>query len=82
MLDLIKGFMGGIYDFLPDSPFQSFFNSINFDFVHWLNWFIPFDLCFKITETWVAALALYYLFVIIKKVIFEYVLDIITSFLK
>ena len=45
-----------------------------FDFLHWLNWFIPFDICFKITEVWVAAIALYYLFVIIKKIVFDLII--------
>ncbi len=74
MIEVIKSFFSGIYALLPDSPFQTFFSSYQFDFLHWLNWFIPFDICFKITEVWVASIALYYLFVIIKKIVFDLII--------
>lgn len=74
MIDLLKSFFLGIYNMLPDSPFQYFFDAVDFDFVHWLNWFIPFDICFKITEIWVTAIAAYYLFSIVKKVVFDLII--------
>lgn len=74
MIDLLKSFFSKIYSMLPDSPFQLFFDTVDFDFVHWLNWFIPFDICFKITEVWVTAIAAYYLFSIVKKVVFDLII--------
>lgn len=74
MLDILQSLLSKIYQVLPDSPFQSLWSDINFDFLPWLNWFIPFDLCFKITEIWVTAIAAYYLFSIIKKVVFDLII--------
>lgn len=77
MVDIIKSFFSKIYDLLPDSPFQAFFTDkidILGDMLGWLNWFIPFDLCFKITEIWVAGIAAYYLFIIIKKLVFDLII--------
>ena len=74
MLDVIRTFFEKVYNILPDSPFQTLFTDVDFDFLHWLNWFIPFDICFKITELWVAAIAAYYLFAVIKKVVFDLII--------
>lgn len=77
MVDIIKSFFTKIYNLLPDSPFQTFFADrigILGDMLGWLNWFIPFDLCFKITEIWVAGIAAYYLFIIIKKLVFDLII--------
>lgn len=82
MLDILRSFFTKIYDLLPGSPFQSFFadrSEVLGDILGWLNWFIPFDLCFKITEFWVAAVAAYYLFVILKKIILDLVVAKILS---
>lgn len=74
MVKIIQSFLEKIYAILPDSPFQAFFDSLDLDFVHWLNWFIPFDVCFKMTEVWVAAIAAYYLFSIVKKIVFDLII--------
>lgn len=77
MLDIIKSFLARLYDLLPDSPFQTFFTDkidILGDILGWVNWFIPFDMCFKITELWVAGIAAYYLFMIIKKIVFDLII--------
>lgn len=82
MLNILKSFFTKIYDLLPGSPFQAFFadkSEILEDILGWLNWFIPFDLCFKITEAWVIAVAAYYLFMVIKKIILDLVIAKILS---
>lgn len=77
MVNIIKTFFAKIYGLLPDSPFQTFFagrlGPLE-DILGWLNWFIPFDICFKITEIWVAGIAAYYLFMIIKKIVLDLVI--------
>lgn len=77
MFNILKSFLSSIYDLLPDSPFQIFFADklgILNDMLGWLNWFIPFDMCFKITEIWVTAIAAYYLFNIVKKIVIDLVI--------
>lgn len=44
MLDILKSFFTKAYNLLPDSPFQTLFADVDFDFLHWLNWFVPFDI--------------------------------------
>lgn len=82
MMNILKSFFTKIYELLPGSPFQAFFSGhseVLSDILGWLNWFIPFDLCFKLTELWVASIAIYYLFVVIKKVILDLVIAKILS---
>lgn len=78
MLEIIKAFFSKIYDLLPDSPFQAFFadklGPLS-DMLGWINWFIPFDICFKLTEVWVAGIAAYYLFILIKKIVFNFIIS-------
>ena len=77
MFDILKSFLSRIYDLLPDSPFQTLFDGklgVLNGMLGWLNWFIPFDLCFKITEIWVVAIAAYYLFNIIKKIVLDLII--------
>lgn len=77
MFSILKSFFTGIYDLLPDSPFQTFFADrlgVISDMLGWINWFIPFDLCFKITEVWVTLIAAYYLFSIVKKIVLDLVI--------
>lgn len=77
MFNILKSFLSSIYDLLPDSPIQTFFEGklgILGDMLGWLNWFIPFDLCFKITEIWVTAIAAYYLFNIVKKIVLDLII--------
>lgn len=74
MIKIIQAFFEKVYNLLPDSPFQTFFSDFDFDFLNWLNWFIPFDICFKITQVWVTAVAAYYLFTVVKKVVFDLII--------
>ncbi|MCX4341832.1 MAG: hypothetical protein OSJ72_19675 [Lachnospiraceae bacterium] len=77
MLNILSAFFEKIYDLLPDSPFQAFFADKMgplYDMLGWINWFIPFDICFKITEIWVIAISAYYLFMLIKKIVFDLIL--------
>lgn len=75
MLEIVKSFFMKIYSLLPDSPFQSMFSDFNFDqYKGWINFFIPFDLCFKFTELWLAGIAAYYLFFLVKKIVFDLII--------
>lgn len=78
MIEIIRAFFSKIYDLLPDSPFQAFFADRMgplSDMLGWINWFIPFDICFKLTEIWAAGIAAYYLFKLIRKIVFDFILS-------
>lgn len=77
MLEIIKAFFTKIYNLLPDSPFQTFFADKTgplSDILGWVNWFIPFDVCFRLTEVWVAGIAAYYLFLFVKKIVLDFII--------
>ncbi len=66
-----------IFSLLPDSPFQVMIDSVIFDkdFLPFLNWYVPFDICANMTLAWLDCIFFYYLFVMVKKIIYDFVLD-------
>ena len=49
--------------FLPKSPFNLVLNSIsNIPYLANLNWFFPVTECVAVTEVWVTAVGIYYLY--------------------
>lgn len=66
-----------IFSLLPDSPFQSMCDSIIFDkdFLPFLNWYIPFDICATMSLAWLDCVLGYYVFVMAKKIIYDFVLN-------
>ena len=68
MFKLISLFFFGFYSLLPDSPFQTTLGGeiYRLDFLPYLNWFIPFDNCLKITNMWLACIAAYYAYRFIR----------------
>ena len=64
-MELFLGFMnevlGAIFFFLPDSPFQPVISSMGeWEWLHWLNWFIPVGTFIHIGELWITAIIGYY----------------------
>lgn len=48
---------------LPTSPFLAFFNAEPIQqYLGYINFFIPFDICYNIVSSWVGVLATLYLF--------------------
>lgn len=74
MVKILQALLEKLYGRLPDSPFQALWDGLELDFIPWINWFIPFDLCFKITEAWVTAIAVYYLFIMLRTIIFDLII--------
>lgn len=67
MEDFLKDLLMKFYDFiiaaLPRSPFSAFINSIgSVPYLAQLNWFIPVSEIIAVTEAWLAAIVLYYLY--------------------
>ncbi len=70
MTQLLKILITTLYDILPFSPFAGIADELGqFDFLPYLNWFIPFDRCFGFTVKWCAALAIVYNFDLVKDII-------------
>lgn len=75
MVALLKIITMALYSVLPSSPFRQVADALNeFDFLPYLNWFIPFDSCFKFTVLWCGSLLIYYNFAFVKK-LFDKVKD-------
>lgn len=77
MVKLIQTLVLYLYNTLPNSPFVEALNGIDtetFDFLPYLNWFIPFDIAVTITKAWLACIMGYYIFSLAKKIIFDLII--------
>ena len=76
MIKILSILITAIYTILPDSPFQTTMDGVIYklDFLPYLNWFVPFDNCLKITRTWLLCIIVYYNFSFIKKFLFDTIL--------
>ncbi len=70
MTQLLKIIVMKLYLVLPTSPFSSVADGIrNFEFLPYLNWFIPFDRCLEVTALWCVTLAAVYNFDFLKDIV-------------
>jgi hypothetical protein len=56
-----------ILSVLPDSPFEVLSTSPLADYLGFINWLFPFDFFVSSATTWLAAIAIYYLYTIILR---------------
>ena len=77
MIGLLSSLFMAVLNLLPNSPFQTTVDGeiYKLDFLPYLNWFIPFDNCLKITQIWVVAVAAYYLYDVIIDIVKRLVID-------
>lgn len=67
MMDKIALFLLGLLNILPNSPFKHMADSIEgLDYLGFLNWFIPFDVCLIMLETWLISMAAYLIYKLIR----------------
>lgn len=53
---------------LPISPFQPFIQKISgLQYLSWLNWFFPVKAILTVTAAWIAAIAIYYIWIIVAR---------------
>lgn len=66
-----------IYNILPDSPFRTMIDGVVYevDFLPTLNWFLPFDVCSKITLVWLDCILAYYVFEMVRKIVMDYLIN-------
>lgn len=70
MINLLKSIVLAVYNLLPNSPFRQMdFDGSTAEFLAFLNWFIPFDICGIMINTWLACIVVYYGYTIVKKII-------------
>lgn len=71
MISLIKMIVISIFNLLPNSPFQTMFDElmIEWDFMEYLTWFLPFDICANMMLAWLDCMLVYYVFMLTKKII-------------
>lgn len=77
MINLIQIVIIAIFEILPDSPFRAMFDElmIEFDFLPFLNWFLPFDICANMMLAWLDCILIYYFFVMIKKIVWDLIMS-------
>lgn len=77
MVQLIKMILEKIYGILPDSPFQQAVGGIDMffgDFIPYLNWFVPFDVCLNVMTVWLGCISAYYIYSVVKKIVFDLII--------
>lgn len=76
MILILKTVITAVLHLLPDSPFQTMFDFIDeFDFLPYLNWFVPFDNALKITYAWASCILAYYMYDTISATIKRFIMD-------
>lgn len=67
-LELLNKFGNMIVSVLPTSPVQRYLSAFDdLPYLSWLNWFIPVSSILVVMETWLTAIALFYLYSIILR---------------
>lgn len=76
MLKLLSILIIALYSILPTSPIQAALSEMEMsaDILGWLNWFIPFDNARTITLAWLSCILAYYVYMMVKKIIMEYII--------
>ncbi len=71
MISLIKMIIIAVFNLLPNSPFQQMFDSfmLDWDFMQYLTWFLPFDICANMMLAWLDCMLVYYVFMLTKKIV-------------
>ena len=75
MISILKLVIVSIINILPDSPFRAIIDGVlyEFDFATF-NWFLPFDICATMTLAWIDCIVLYYIYVVVKKVVLDFLI--------
>lgn len=59
----IKKILVQMLSFLPTSPFVSVTNALDkSEYLGYINWLIPFDVCLGIGQAWLTAIAIFYIY--------------------
>ena len=70
ILNLVKIVILGLFSILPDSPFGDYFDTLEFAYYEYLNWFLPLDVCVEIFRAWLACVVIYFIWIaILKKIV-------------
>lgn len=73
MWKIIEVIIIAVYNILPDDPFVPILESIStsgVEYLSFMNWFLPFDTCSTMMLAWLNCILVYYLFVLIKKLVY------------
>lgn len=73
VIRIIKILLMKIFSLLPDSPFQQGLSEMDTSTIPSLNWFLPLDICANITLAWLACLLVYYIFMMVKNLIYAFI---------
>lgn len=60
---------------LPDSPFTTYFEGVDWTFYDYLNWFLPIDICSNMLLAWLLCMMVYYIWESTLKKIIDFILE-------
>lgn len=67
-IEWLNSIASAVFSFLPDSPFTPFIVSVSeWEWLGWLNWFLPVGTFIKIGSVWLSAVGIYYVYQIILR---------------
>lgn len=61
IIEALASVFSALISFLPNSPFSLIDNSAVQEYLPYLNWIIPINLMITILESWLVAIATYYI---------------------
>lgn len=75
MINILKIFIIKLFSMLPDSPFTTYFESVDWSFYDYLNWFLPIDICSNMLLAWLVCMMVYYIWEATLKKLIDFVLE-------
>lgn len=82
MWKIIEVVIIAIYSILPDDPFVPILESIQvsgMEYLSFMNWFLPFDICADMMLAWLSCILVYYAFVLVKKLAYIVIKEIFSK---
>lgn len=77
MIFLLSTIINAITNILPTDPLQEYLKSnvTKLSILPYLNWIVPFDICLTITRIWVPCIVAYFIYRIVKDIIFDFIIN-------
>lgn len=69
MINILKMLILKLFYMLPDSPLHEYYSTLDMTDYQYINWMLPLDICSNIMLGWLACVALYYVYLSVKKIV-------------
>lgn len=73
MIEIIKMMVLKLFNMLPDNPFSKYYLTIDMTDYQYINWILPLDICSAIMLGWLACIIVYYIFIIVRWFVMQFI---------